>query len=161
MGDAHSGNIICSNNVEEYIYIDYEFAGFHSPYLDIAKSLYNDTSFNLLYCDKLPLNNLPVSAEISNHKLVINHHYQPDKISRYIFHTKFVGILLQYQNYCQNNGLPQDEDWKTTLGSALFCCGLLTRNLAEFSQDNLLLNLANSVESTDIDHITQLMSQNL
>jgi hypothetical protein len=34
-------------------YIDYEVSGFHSPFLDMAKSIYNDCFFNVLYADLL------------------------------------------------------------------------------------------------------------
>lgn len=154
-GDAHSGNIICSNNLEEYSYIDYEFAGFHSPYLDIAKQLYNDTAYQLLYADKLPQSPKKYSVSIKNNYLVIDHGFVPDRISRLIYKTKLEGILLPYRKYCLDQKKPQDKDWKEMLGSALFCCGFLTRNISEFSTQDFIINLANSIEASDLDYYSK------
>lgn len=152
LGDAHSGNVLCSNNLDSYIYIDYEFSGFHSPYLDIAKQLYFDTAFDLFYSDVLPPKKRQIQVEILDGYLEIRHDYTPDKLSSFIYKTKMEGILLPYRNYCQENKLPLDNNWKDILGLALFCAGMLSRNVSSFDQDNFLLNIANSVESTDIDH---------
>jgi len=151
LGDAHSGNIICPNNLDTYEYIDYEFAGFHSPYLDIAKQLYNDTAFNLFYSDLLSPIKRDITVKVIDGKVVIDHNYIPDKLSSYLYATKIQGIINPYQNYCRTHSMDIAEDWKKILGHALFCCGFLTRNISKFNQDDFLLNLANSIEATDFD----------
>ncbi|MFA6136441.1 MAG: hypothetical protein WC705_03775, partial [Candidatus Paceibacterota bacterium] len=148
LGDAHSGNVMCENNPNEYLYIDYEFSGFHSPYLDIAKSLYNDFSFNLFYADKKPLSpEISVSVKRDGDLIIINHNYVPDDLSRYILKAKIEGIIKPFHNALLLN---EDDNWWKILGSAMLCCGLLTRNLSLFSDIPFWLNLSNTIEMTDI-----------
>ena len=56
LGDAHGANIIVPdkggpNNRRELLYNDYEGAGYHSVMLDLAKPLYLDVFFEMLYAD--------------------------------------------------------------------------------------------------------------
>lgn len=152
LGDAHSGNVLCSNNLDSYIYIDYEFSGFHSPYLDIARQLYIDSAFDIYYSDVLPPKKRQAQVEVVDGCLEIRHDYFPDKLSSFIFKTKMEGILLPYRNYCRENKLSLTNNWKEILGLSLFCSGMLSRNISNFEKDNFILNIANSVESLDVDH---------
>ncbi|MCX6738884.1 MAG: hypothetical protein NT098_02395 [Candidatus Parcubacteria bacterium] len=156
LGDAHSGNVMCENNPNEYLYIDYEFSGFHSPYLDIAKALYNDFSFDLFYADKKPLpRELNVSVKKDGDSIVIEHNYIPDDLSRYILKSKIEGIINPMHSALSLN---ENEKWWQILGSAMLCCGLLTRNLSLFSDVQFWLNLSNAVETTDIKSYYEKMA---
>lgn len=59
-GDLHFGNIIvCDtlpNGTYQSMYVDYGFAGVHSPWLDIAKVIYNDSFHPYFYADHLGKN---------------------------------------------------------------------------------------------------------
>ena len=58
LGDAHGANIMISDeegpgNRRELLYIDYEVAGYHAVMSDLAKPIYLDVFFELLYADKV------------------------------------------------------------------------------------------------------------
>ncbi len=156
LGDAHSGNVMCENDPNEYLYIDYEFSGFHSPYLDIAKALYNDFSFDIFYADKKRLpREVNVSIRKENGSVVIEHNYVPDDLSRYILKSKIEGTIKPMHNALSIN---EDEKWWQILGSAMLCCGLLTRNLSLFPDIQFWLNLSNAIEMTDIKSYYEKMA---
>lgn len=149
LGDAHCGNVMVSgNDLDDYLYIDFEFAGFHSPYLDMAKAIYNDCFFGVLYIDKLLSQKYSVDVYIDNGDLIINHDYKLDRLSQFLLKTKIEGVILPMRNYLSEKGVGVDDDWEKTLGCAMLCCGLFTRNLSEFDQKSFLINLANTIEAT-------------
>lgn len=151
LGDAHSGNIMHGDSPDDYLYVDYEFAGFHSPYLDVAKPLYNDVSFDLFYSDRKPLPpDVEILVERKGNDLVIEHNYAPDALSRYLLKTKVDGIIKPMHAALSDVGVIDDGGWWRTLGSAMVCCGLLTRDLTKFSAAGFWLNLANVVEMAEM-----------
>lgn len=148
LGDAHAGNVMCTDFLDEYLYIDYEFSGWHSPYLDMAKPIYNDVSFDVLYADIQRTGKKPgVSAEIKSGKIILNHDYRLSDLSRMIFKTKIDGIILPFNKLSDVEG---DDNWWKISGCAMICCGLLTRNLVDFRQDIFWLNIANTIQMTDL-----------
>lgn len=160
LGDAHMGNVMIPPSGDSYMYIDYEFAGFHSPYLDIAKALHNDCAFNVFYADKLMNQDSIINAKIKDHQLVIEHDYLPNKLSRFLLKTKIEGILLPMKKFLKSKNIKDDENWLEILGQALFCCGFLVRKPTDFgSQNNFLLNLANSVEMNSFDTYYQKVNR--
>ena len=54
-GDGHGGNVMVSNasSPPSILYVDYEVAGHHTPFLDLAKPIYQDGFFNIAYADVL------------------------------------------------------------------------------------------------------------
>lgn len=60
-GDLHFGNILVSDSSDRgssdsclsLVYVDYGFTGLHSPWLDLAKPLYNDVFHSYFYADLL------------------------------------------------------------------------------------------------------------
>jgi hypothetical protein len=54
-GDGHGGNIMISSagSPLSMLYVDYEVAGHHIPFLDLAKPIYQDEFFNIAYADLL------------------------------------------------------------------------------------------------------------
>ncbi len=151
LGDAHSGNIMSSGNPDDYLYIDYEFSGFHSPYLDMAKAIYNDCSFNIFYVDKLPKQDFHIEVKVDGDRLIIEHDYKFDSLSKFLLKTKMEGVVLPMRDFLNGKGISTDDDWLDTLGSAMLCCGLLTRNLSEFDETGFFLNLANVIEATKFE----------
>jgi hypothetical protein len=55
LGDGHGGNVMVSGDQASplILYVDYEITGFHTPYLDLAKPIYQDSFFNIAYADFL------------------------------------------------------------------------------------------------------------
>ncbi|KAG2029702.1 hypothetical protein BDR03DRAFT_880168, partial [Suillus americanus] len=51
LGDSHGGNVMISPKKQDpaIYFIDYEAAGHHSPFLDLAKPLYLDGFFSVMY----------------------------------------------------------------------------------------------------------------
>ena len=75
LGDGHIGNILLSkkkNRRQEYdvLMVDYEIAGYHSPFLDLVKPYYVDLFFSIFYADILSPDSLLQRGIIS--KLSIN-----------------------------------------------------------------------------------------
>lgn len=163
LGDSHSGNVIVEDSPDDYLYIDYEFSGFHSPYLDIAKEIYNDCAFNVFYSDKLPDFSYNLDIEIQNNSLIINHDYLPDKLSRLLLKTKIEGTILPLREYLKSINRDTDEDWDQILGGALFCSGFLTRKPTDFVKaDAFLLNFANCIEMSSFNtYCDRVFSTNL
>lgn len=54
-GDGHGGNVMVSldRSPPSLLYTDYEVAGYHTPFLDLAKPIYLDGFFNAAYADLL------------------------------------------------------------------------------------------------------------
>lgn len=155
LGDSHSGNIMCSHNLDDYQYIDYELSGFHSPYLDISKQIYYDTSYEIIYSDKLIQKDFDLSIKREEGKIIIKHNFLPSLISCYMFKIKLNGVLLPYRSFCQENSLKADNDWKIILGMSLFCNGLLTRDPVSFNTKYLWLNICNAIQASMIDSFSK------
>lgn len=54
-GDGHGGNVMVSLDCDppSLLYVDYEVTGHHTPFLDLAKPIYLDGFFNVMYADLL------------------------------------------------------------------------------------------------------------
>jgi len=54
-GDRHGGNVMVSSasSPPSMLYVDYEVAGHHTPFLDLAKPIYQDGVFNTSYANVL------------------------------------------------------------------------------------------------------------
>jgi len=52
-GDGHGGNVMVSSasSPPSMLYVDYEVAGHHTPFLDLAKPIYQDGFFNTSYAN--------------------------------------------------------------------------------------------------------------
>ncbi|TAQ84873.1 hypothetical protein B7494_g6811 [Chlorociboria aeruginascens] len=92
LGDAHGGNVMISSESaflpgEKLLYIDYEVSGFQSPFLDLAKPLYNDVFFAALYARLAPAK-FSVNARLDNDCLFVDTHCQGDSLALRILHIK-------------------------------------------------------------------------
>ncbi|KAJ7705098.1 hypothetical protein B0H16DRAFT_704559 [Mycena metata] len=145
MGDSHSGNVMLSKSKPmQVLYVDYETAGQHSPWLDFAKPLYNDVFFEALYADFLDrdfkaeglfdavLSSSGISLSIGDLKF--------DSTARLIWDIKRRLVLEPFTAYLLDKNLPTSLSTQI-LGNALFCCAILTRNY-QAHPDVFLLNLA-------------------
>ncbi|KAG1896189.1 uncharacterized protein F5891DRAFT_959048 [Suillus fuscotomentosus] len=63
LGDGHGGNVMISPKKQDpaIYFIDYEAAGHHSPFLDLAKPLYLDGFFPVMYHDITSTSSDPTS----------------------------------------------------------------------------------------------------
>ncbi|KAJ7471840.1 hypothetical protein FB451DRAFT_1470741 [Mycena latifolia] len=145
MGDGHSGNVMISRSRPlRMIYVDYETAGQHSPWLDLAKPLYNDVFFEALYADLLgrdfraqglfeaSLSSAGINIAVGDLHL--------DSTARLLWEIKRRLVLEPFEAYLLCNDLLISNSVQI-LGNALFCCALFTRNFNDHP-DVFLLNLA-------------------
>ncbi|KAJ2903744.1 hypothetical protein MKZ38_009396 [Zalerion maritima] len=153
LGDGHGGNLmVAHDSYPDILYIDYEVSGFHCPFLDMAKSIYNDGFFNVLYgdllCDditsKSNLSGVTVSWTVTSQVIDINYHVSIDIVGKTIAITKLEYVLRPVLERIiaytpAKAGLAED-----VLGSALLVCALLTRNFSK-RPDMFFLSLAQGI----------------
>jgi hypothetical protein len=135
LGDGHGGNVMIgtstlSSRSREILYVDYEVAGFHSPILDIAKPLYNDVFFNILYEDLLNNPRYIVTSFIHN-QIIIDFDSELDPLSRAIFEIKRRYLLQPFCRVAQGHGFNLfSEENMRKLGFLLLACAVLSRNFS-------------------------------
>ncbi|EZF78364.1 hypothetical protein H105_00617 [Trichophyton soudanense CBS 452.61] len=151
LGDGHGGNVMVNkdNFPAKFIHIDYEVSGFHCPFLDMAKALYNDGFFNVLYGDLLcqGITNEPnasgttVSWAWGREGICIDCSIKMDEIGKVTAVTKLEYILRPLFELVAQHSSLKAKLAEDVLGNALFTCALLTRNFSE-RPDLFFLNLA-------------------
>jgi hypothetical protein len=157
LGDGHGGNLMVTEDINgssaRAMYIDYEVSGSHSPFLDMAKSIYIDAFFNVLYADLLcgtaiksssSKNNMSgatVSWDIQPDTIDIDYKLRVDKISKCIATSKLEYVLLPIFDLVNRHDTLKANLSLDVLSSALFTCAMLTRNFRE-RPDVFFLNLA-------------------
>ncbi|KAI1122295.1 hypothetical protein F5Y10DRAFT_271259 [Nemania abortiva] len=144
LGDAHGGNVMISSEGsplpgEKLLYIDYEVSGFHSPFLDLAKPLYNDVFFAALYADLVPAK-FSVNARLENDCLFVDTRCQGDSLALAILRIKRHFLIEPLCETLVENSVDLEKGVRILM-SALFACALLTRNFVD-DWDQLFLNLA-------------------
>lgn len=139
LGDGHGGNILVAadGSVDpalRLLYIDYEVSGYHSPLLDLAKPLYNDVFFRALYADCI--SSPPrLRAKLSHDTLAMNVTYGDHGLADAILGIKRLYLVQPLFQHAGELGFDLRAETKV-LSSALFACGLLTR---DFSRNSRLL----------------------
>ncbi|KAF2630905.1 hypothetical protein BU25DRAFT_455960 [Macroventuria anomochaeta] len=140
LGDGHGRNVLVT---EDYIspgmmHLDYEVYGSHCPLLDMAKSIYNDGFFNVLYsdllCDDLTESSnksgTVVSWDFNTQGLSIDYKVSVDSIGKATANIKFEYLLQPLFNLVQRHpkkaSVAQD-----ILSNSLFTCALLSRKFAK------------------------------
>ncbi|KAK2763740.1 hypothetical protein FQN54_009356 [Arachnomyces sp. PD_36] len=157
LGDGHGGNVMANvpnrqRGAATLRYIDYEVAGFHSPYIDMAKPMYNDNFFAALYADLLADDitdtcsngtSWKVDWEVSESHIDISYGFKVGFLDKGLAVTKLEYALRPMLEYVGGLGLASEQvqDAERALGYALFCCAVLTRNLSSRA-DVFFLNLA-------------------
>ena len=168
LGDGHGGNLMVTEDLKgcaaRVMYIDYEVSGSHCPFLDMAKSIYNDAFFNVLYADLLcddatkssPKNNksgASVSWNILPDVIDIKYNLQLDTIGKTVAITKFEYVLLPMFDLVSQYDTQKANLSVDVLSSALFTCALLTRCFRERA-DIFFLNLAIGVRlATELNEV--------
>ncbi|KAJ5415511.1 hypothetical protein N7465_004206 [Penicillium sp. CMV-2018d] len=165
-GDGHGGNLMVAEDSKgskaTAMYIDYEVSGFHSPFLDNAKSIYNDAFFHALYADLLSddttrssFNNAgaTVSWNMRAHALDINYKLRADTLAKSVAAVKFQYVLLPIFDLVNGHDTAKANLSLDVLSSALFTCALLTRNFQQ-RPDVFFLNLAIGVRlATELSEV--------
>jgi hypothetical protein len=168
LGDGHGGNLMVTEDLKgcaaRGMYIDYEVSGYHCPFLDMAKSIYNDAFFNVLYADLLyddatkssPENNksgASVSWNIRPDVIDIKYDLKLDTIGKTVAITKFEYVLLPIFDLVSQHDTQKANVSLDVLSSALFTCALLTRCFRERA-DVFFLNLAIGVRlATELNEL--------
>ncbi|KAF4971259.1 hypothetical protein FSARC_1881 [Fusarium sarcochroum] len=151
LGDGHGGNLMVNPHGKptDFMHIDYEISGFHCPFLDMAKVIYNDAFFNVLYGDLLSgslsevsnASGAVVNWKWSPEAILIDYNFDVDDISRITGTTKLQYILRPLLELVAQDDPSKAQVAEDVLGYALFSCALLTRNFSK-RPDLFFLNLA-------------------
>ena len=151
LGDGHGGNVMTTldSNPTALLYIDYEMAGYHSPFLDMAKPIYLDGFFNAAYADIL-YESLPCQSSddkiwiqwtIEDGRLSISYDLALEPLGKILASIKLEYILRPTLEMLEQLAPSQRGTAEEILACALFTCALLSRNYSA-RPDVFYLNLA-------------------
>lgn len=131
-GDAHNGNLffLREDQPPSLLYFDPAFAGRHHPLLDLAKPLFHNVFAMWMYHAQEKANALALTVRNADDRWVITHDYTLPSVRTMFWTSKVERVLLPALALLKRNGLLR-EDWRAFLKAALFCCPLLTINLAD------------------------------
>lgn len=150
-GDGHEGNVMVSldSSPPSLLYTDYEVAGYHTPFLDLAKPIYLDGFFNAAYadllCEKIPCEygsgNTWVDWTIERERISIDYGLALEPLWKTLAGIKLEYILRPILEIHQQLTPTHRDTAEETLAYGLLCCALLTRSYSTRS-DVFYLNLA-------------------
>ena len=158
LGDAHGANIMISDeegpdNRRELLYIDYEVAGYHSVMLDLAKPLYNDVFFEMLYADYV--HDAPrIEYAVEDGTIKITMVAWKDQLGKEILNIKRHFLIDPLFQYSRDKGCDM-EGHVSQLAYALFSCACLTRNF-NGDWDSLFRNIAVGVVLSQAANLDEL-----
>ena len=139
LGDAHGGNVMIDESTNDILFIDYEVAGLHPIMLDLAKPLYNDLAYEILYrrliSDGINLG-LKYNIDLENNTIELTFKPQIDPLTQALFDIK-VRYLLE--PLC--DGVRLLQDYVPLLSTSLFLCATLGISLAS-NEEAFLANFA-------------------
>jgi len=145
-GDAHNGNLFYTP--PELTYFDPAVAGRHHPLLDIIKPLFHNVFATWLY-DPDEINaKCHITWTDDGQTIIVNHDYQLSDSRKMFFESKVARVLTPTLHLLKEQNLLPSH-WRRFMKSALMCCPLLTKNIAnsqEFPQNITLLALSFVVE---------------
>ncbi|MFO7320873.1 MAG: hypothetical protein DIU68_004015 [Chloroflexota bacterium] len=149
-GDAHNGNVFLRREGGRpwLMYFDPAFAGRHDPLLDLAKPLFHNVFAMWMYFPQVKRDATHIRVEDRGGLWRVEHDYALHPVREMFFRSKVERVLLPTLQLLREHGLLR-ADWRAYLKSALFCCPLLTMNLADssrFPPEISLLGLAMAVE---------------
>jgi hypothetical protein len=147
-GDAHNGNLFLRRDERRLIYFDPAFGGRHDPLLDLAKPLFHNTFAMWMYYPEVKRDELKLNLRITDDTVIIEHNYQLPSIRTMFFESKLDHVLMPLVHELRRRAWLTPE-WRMRLKAALFCCPLLTKDLADrslFPAEIGLLGLAFAVE---------------
>ncbi len=147
-GDAHNGNVFFEQASSSLVYFDPAFAGRHHPLLDLAKPLFHNVFAMWMYFPREKAETLQISFRPEGLHWRVTHNYSLHPVRQMFLESKLVRVLVPLlRELAARNWLRLD--WRDYLKAALFCCPLLTMNLADrkkFPPEISLLGLAMSIE---------------
>jgi hypothetical protein len=147
-GDAHNGNLFLRRNDGRLIYFDPAFGGRHDPILDMAKPLFHNTFAMWMYYPEAKRDELKMHLRMTDDAVFIEHDYRLPAVRVMFLESKIDHVLTPLVYELRRRGWLSRE-WRMRLKAALFCCPLLTKDLADrslFAADIGLLGLAFAVE---------------
>lgn len=149
-GDAHNGNVFLRSALREMVYFDPAFAGRHHPLLDLAKPLFHNVFAMWMYYPQQKAAVTDVHARVADDgRWHIEHDYALPPLREMFFRSKLDRALLPLLRELSLRGW-LEADWRRYLKLALFCCPLLTMNLADgsrFPPAISLLGLCQAIET--------------
>ncbi len=148
-GDAHNGNVFLRDGGRGMVFFDPAFAGRHHPLLDLAKPLFHNVFAMWMYFPREKEAVTEVRARIAGDgRWHVEHDFALPSLRQMFFSSKLERVLLPLLRGLANRGWLA-SDWRNQLKLALFCCPLLTMNLADssrFPPAISLLGLSHAVE---------------
>ncbi|MCY4527277.1 MAG: hypothetical protein OXB89_11805 [Anaerolineaceae bacterium] len=148
-GDAHNGNVFLRGGGQGMVYFDPAFAGRHHPLLDLAKPLFHNVFAMWMYFPQEKSAVTDVRARIAaDGRWHVEHNFALPALRWMFFSSKLERVLLPLLRELAERGW-LEPDWRHQLKLALFCCPLLTMNLADssrFPPAISLLGLSQAVE---------------
>ena len=154
-GDAHNGNVFLRRESQGMVYFDPAFAGRHHPLLDLAKPLFHNVFAMWMYFprEKAAVTDVRVQMAADG-RWQIEHDYILPPLREMFFRSKLERVLLPLLREMSRRGW-LETDWRRYLKLALFCCPLLTMNLADsarFPPAISLLGLSQAIETGADSH---------
>jgi len=156
-GDAHNGNVFYHESADgqaRLSYFDPAFAGRHPPTLDLVKPFFHNVFCLWMYFPDVKTHSLHLQAKVAGDRLTITHDYTIAPVRHMFLRSKIERVLIPVLVELKRRAW-LDTNWRATLKAALFCCPLLTRNLADtsiFPPVISLLGLAQAVEMCGESH---------
>ncbi len=151
LGDGHGGNVMVSteSTVPSILYVDYEVAGTHTPFLDLAKPIYQDGFFDVAYADFLhddltrtvDGDGMAVRWRVEEGTIHVDYDLNMETLSKGLAVIKLEYLLrpmLETLDQAANGLRDLAEE---TLAYGLFACALLTRDYSR-RPDVFFLDLA-------------------
>ncbi len=138
LGDGHGGNVMVSteSTVPSILYVDYEVAGTHTPFLDLAKPIYQDGFFDVAYADFLhddltrtvDGDGMAVRWRVEERTIHVDYDLNMETLSKGLAVIELEYLLrpmLETLDQAANGLRDLAEE---TLAYGLFACALLTRD---------------------------------
>lgn len=149
-GDAHNGNVFFrkTDNKHSLVYFDPAFAGRHHPLLDLTKPVFHNVFAMWMYFPREKQAQTRISLRRQNNRWHVEYGYALHPVREMFLRSKVERVLIPTLNDLQVRGWLR-TDWRAFLKAALFCCPLLTMNLADsakFPPEISLLGLSMAVE---------------
>ena len=149
-GDAHNGNVFLRDSGRSMVYFDPAFAGQHHPLLDLAKPLFHNVFAMWMYYPREKAAQTTVAVhEGADGRWQVDHDYCLPPVRELFFRCKLERVLMPLLRELAARGWLR-QDWRSYLKLALFCCPLLTMNLADssrFPPSISLLGLSQAIET--------------
>ncbi len=127
-GDAHNGNIFVDLKHAKFYMFDPAFAGKHHPLLDLTKPLFHNIFARWMYYPDQVLQEFSLDFKIRDNSINIEHDFKPSDLRLEHLRTRVENVLRPTVALLKEHGA-LDDNWRSFMRSALFCCPFLTVNL--------------------------------